>query len=194
MLEEACHQTREWSREGLGELKVSVNLSPRQLEQPGLAAKILAVLDRTGLPPAQLEVEITENVFLKGFVFGKQCLESLTSAGITVALDDFGTGYSSLAYLKKLPISTLKIDKSFVQGLPSDPDDAAIVTSVVSIASHLGLSMVAEGVENFEQLEFLRGLGCGEYQGYLFSRPLPPMEFAKLLLQGEGRIPKRKPS
>jgi len=190
VLEEACRQTRLWTQEGLGELKVSVNLSPRQLDQPGLADKVKAVLARTKLPAGQLEVEVTESLFLKGFETARQSLSNLSEIGVTVALDDFGTGYSSLAYLKRLPITTLKIDKSFVDGLPDDKDDAAIVTSVVSIAANLNLDVVAEGVETVAQLEFLRGLNCcGGFQGYLFAKPLPPVEFASLLTKGGMVIP-----
>ncbi|WP_279343189.1 putative bifunctional diguanylate cyclase/phosphodiesterase [Fundidesulfovibrio terrae] len=190
ILEEACRQTKLWLDEGLGDLKVAVNLSPRQIEQPGLAAKVLAVLERTGLPASRLEVEVTETVFLKGFAEARKTLSSLAAAGITVALDDFGTGYSSLTYLKQLPISTLKIDKSFVDGLPQDKDDAAIVTSVVSIAANLGLAVVAEGVETMAQLEFLRSLSCCDgFQGYLYAKPLPPREFAALLSRGDVLLP-----
>jgi diguanylate cyclase (GGDEF)-like protein/PAS domain S-box-containing protein len=190
VLAEACRQTLLWSREGLGEMKVAVNLSPRQLDQPGLAAKILSLIASLGMPARMLEVEITESVFLKGFEAARACLEELAAAGISVALDDFGTGYSSLTYLKKLPIGTLKIDKSFVDGLPDDKDDAAIVASVVSIAKNLGLDLVAEGVESLEQLEFLRGLDCcGGFQGYLFAKPLPVLEFQRLLAQGGLVIP-----
>ena len=190
VMEEACRQTRFWTGQGLGEPKVSVNLSPRQLELPGFAARVLAILERTGLSPFQLEVEITENVFFKCFDTARTCLNELAAAGITVALDDFGTGYSSLTYLKRLPIGTLKIDKSFVDGLPDDLDDAGIVTAVVSIATTLGMQVVAEGVENFRQLEFLRSLHCCDgYQGYLFARPVPPMEFAALLRRGAYLLP-----
>ena len=190
VLEEACRQTHFWTGQGLGEPKVSVNLSPRQLELPGFAARVLAILERTGLSPFQLEVEITENVFFKCFDTARTCLGDLAAAGITVALDDFGTGYSSLTYLKRLPIGTLKIDKSFVDGLPDDADDAGIVTAVVSIAATLGMQVVAEGVENFRQLEFLRSLNCCDgFQGYLFARPVPPMEFAALLRRGANLLP-----
>ncbi|WP_173081607.1 putative bifunctional diguanylate cyclase/phosphodiesterase [Fundidesulfovibrio magnetotacticus] len=185
VLEEACRQTALWSAEGLGALKVSVNLSPRQLEQPGLTGRTLALLERTGLPPEQLEVEVTESVFLKDFGMVSQALSALAEAGVGVALDDFGTGYSSLAYLKKLPIKTLKIDKSFVDGLPLDRDDAAIVTSIVSIAANLNMDVVAEGVESSAQLEFLRRLNCcSSFQGYLFARPLAASEFALLMARG----------
>jgi diguanylate cyclase (GGDEF)-like protein/PAS domain S-box-containing protein len=190
ILEEACRQTKLWLDEGLGDLKVAVNLSPRQIEQPGLAAKVLAVLARTGLPASRLEVEVTETVFLKGFDEARRTLGSLAEAGISVALDDFGTGYSSLTYLKRLPITTLKIDKSFVDGLPFDKDDAAIVTSVVSIAANMGLGVVAEGVENMAQLEFLRSLSCCDgFQGYLYAKPLPPREFAALMARGDVLLP-----
>jgi len=190
VLEEACRQTRFWTGQSLGEPKVSVNLSPRQLELPGFAGRVLAVLERTGLSPFQLEVEITENVFFKCFDTARQCLNELAAAGITVSLDDFGTGYSSLTYLKRLPIGTLKIDKSFVDGLPDDPDDAGIVNAVVSIAATLGMQVVAEGVENYRQLEFLRSLNCCDgFQGYLFARPVPAMEFAALLRRGAHLLP-----
>lgn len=190
VLEEACRQTRFWTGQGLGEPRVSVNLSPRQLELPGFAARVLAILERTGLSPFQLEVEITENVFFKCFDTARLCLNELAAAGITVALDDFGTGFSSLTYLKRLPIGTLKIDKSFVKGLPDEADDVGIVTAVVSIAATLGMQVVAEGVENVRQLEFLRSLNCcDDFQGYLFSRPLPAMEFAALLSRGAHLLP-----
>ncbi|MFP5222046.1 MAG: putative bifunctional diguanylate cyclase/phosphodiesterase [Acidobacteriota bacterium] len=190
VLEEACRQTRFWTEQGLGEPKVAVNLSPRQLELPGFPRRVLDILERTGLSPFQLEVEITENVFFKCFDTASICLNELAAAGITVALDDFGTGYSSLTYLKRLPIGTLKIDKSFVEGLPDDPDDAGIVTAVVSIAATLGMQVVAEGVENHRQLEFLRSLQCcGGFQGFLFARPMPPMEFAALLQRRTHLLP-----
>ncbi len=188
VLEEACRQTREWADAGLTGLRGAVNVSARQMEQPGLAGRVLDVLRRTGLPPASLELEITETVFMEGFTAARDCLGALADKGVSVALDDFGTGYSSLAYLKRLPISTLKIDKSFIDGLPGDAEDAAIVTSVVAIARNLGLTVVAEGVETPAQLEFLRGLDCcGGFQGYLFSRPLPAKEFARLLRQKGAR-------
>ncbi|MFP5240100.1 MAG: putative bifunctional diguanylate cyclase/phosphodiesterase, partial [Acidobacteriota bacterium] len=182
VLEQACRQARIWADEGYAHLKLAVNLSARQLEQPGLVDTVMAILERTGLPPTSLELEVTESLFLTGFEQAHSRLSALTVMGITVALDDFGTGYSSLSYLKRLPITTLKIDKSFIDGLPSDQEDAAIVNSVVSIAKNLGLEVVAEGVETREQLEFLKSLDCcGGFQGYLFSRPLPARDFAKLL-------------
>ncbi len=185
ILEEACRATRRLNASRLNPLKVAVNFSPRQLEQPGLTAKVLEILARTGLPSSQLEVEITESVFLSGFETAKTILTALSEQGISVALDDFGTGYSSLTYLKRLPISTLKIDKSFIDGLPDDRDDAAIVSSVISIAANLGLEIVAEGVESLVQLDFLRARNCcGGFQGYLFSKPLPELEFAALLERG----------
>ena len=185
VIEEACRQTRQWAGEGLGGLRVSVNFSPRQFEHPGLADHVAEILARTGLAPEFFEVEVTESVFIKGFEQAREALLKLTALGVSVALDDFGTGYSSLAYLKRLPISTLKIDKSFVAGLPQDKDDAAIVTSIVSIANTLSLEVVAEGVETEAQLEFLRSLGCcGGFQGYLFSRPVPAHEFAALVARG----------
>lgn len=185
VIEEACRQTKQWADEGLAGLRVSVNLSPRQFENPGLADHVAETLSRTGLSPRDLEVEVTESVFIKGFDQAREALLKLAALGVSVALDDFGTGYSSLAYLKRLPISTLKIDKSFVSGLPGDKDDAAIVTSIVSIATTLSLEVVAEGVETQEQLDFLRSLGCcGGFQGYLFSRPLPAHEFAALASRG----------
>ena len=141
VLEEACKQAAAWGKEGHTGLKLAVNLSARQLEQPNLVDKVMAILKRTGLPPAALELEVTESVFLAGFEQAHRYLSALAGVGISVALDDFGTGYSSLSYLKRLPISTLKIDKSFIDGLPDDPDDVAIVTSVVSIARHLGLEV-----------------------------------------------------
>ncbi|WP_243439674.1 putative bifunctional diguanylate cyclase/phosphodiesterase [Fundidesulfovibrio soli] len=188
VLELACRQARIWADEGHAHLKLAVNLSARQLEQPNLVDTVMAILERTGLPPASLELEVTESLFLTGFEQAHSRLSALTVMGITVALDDFGTGYSSLSYLKRLPISTLKIDRSFIGGLPGDPEDAAIVNSVVSIARNLGLEVVAEGVETQAQLDFLKSLGCGGgFQGYLFSRPVPARDFAKLLVREARR-------
>jgi len=182
VLEEACAQARRWADKGYPHLKLAVNLSARQLEQPDLVDTVMSVLSRTGLPPTSLELEVTESLFLSGFEQARLRLSALSEAGISVALDDFGTGYSSLSYLKRLPISTLKIDKSFIGGLPGDQEDAAIVSSVVSIARNLGMEVIAEGVETAEQLQFLKSLQFnGGYQGYLFARPMPARDFAQLL-------------
>jgi len=177
VLEAACRQTRRWIDAGFGELKLAVNLSVRQFKDAGLVSKIQNVLIRTGLPADHLELEITESGLMNDIERGMEVLAELKSIGCTVAIDDFGTGYSSLSYLKRLPIDVLKIDRSFVMGLPQERSDLSIVTAVVGMARSLGLLTVAEGVESAEQLKTLVGIGCDEVQGYLLSRPLTVPEF-----------------
>lgn len=177
VLEAACRQTRRWIDAGFGELKLAVNLSVRQFKDAGLVGKIQNVLIRTGLPADHLELEITESGLMNDIERGMEVLAELKNIGCTVAIDDFGTGYSSLSYLKRLPIDVLKIDRSFVMGLPQERSDLSIVTAVVGMARSLGLSTVAEGVESNEQLKTLVGIGCDEVQGYLLSRPLTVPEF-----------------
>ena len=179
-LYEACRQARAWLDAGLRLGSVAVNLSVRQFRQGGLVAQIEAVLNRTGLPAACLELEITESALMDeaGQLVTK--LEGLRALGVRLAVDDFGTGYSSLAYLKRLPLDKLKIDQSFVRGLAADNNDQAIVSATIAMARSLGLSTVAEGVETEEQLSMLRALGCNAWQGFLCSPGLPPAAFARL--------------
>jgi diguanylate cyclase (GGDEF)-like protein/PAS domain S-box-containing protein len=174
VLRTACEQMREWLDAGHTDMRVAVNLSPRQFRQPDLAATIGAILEDTGLQSRHLELEITESVAMLDPESTQLVLKQLNAVGICHAIDDFGTGYSSLAYLKRFPIDHLKIDQSFVQGVPGDLDDANIVRAIIALGKSLELTLIAEGVETEEQRGFLEAHGCHEIQGYLFCEPLPP--------------------
>ena len=178
VLREACRQNMEWQRQGYPALRVSVNLSARQFRQKGLVDTVRAILRETGMAPELLELEITESSLMHDADETLVKLRQLTEMGITLAIDDFGTGYSSLSYLKKFSVSRLKIDRGFVRDLCHDKDDAAIVSTIVAMANHLGLHTMAEGVETDAQLQTLLNFGCKQFQGYLFSHPLPPSEAA----------------
>jgi diguanylate cyclase (GGDEF)-like protein/PAS domain S-box-containing protein len=177
----ACRQLRSWHEAGFTELRMSVNLSARQFQQPALVASVREALDRAGLGPRFLELEITESIAMSNVAWTAEVLEALRTMGIRISIDDFGTGQSSLSYLKHFPLSTLKIDRSFVRDIAVDPDDEAIVNAIIALAHVLGLSVIAEGVETEDQLAFLRGAGCEEFQGYLFSRPVGPDALLELL-------------
>ncbi|HEX2280388.1 MAG TPA: EAL domain-containing protein, partial [Thermomicrobiales bacterium] len=178
VLVEACRQARAWQDEypGLPPLLMSVNLSGRQLKQPGLVDDIASILDEAGLPPEQLELEITESTMVEDALSSISTFAVLKALGVRLAVDDFGTGYSSLSYLKSFPLDVLKIDRSFVSGLGTNSDDAAIISAIVEVAHSLGLSVVAEGVETVEQLDHLRALGCDLGQGFYLAKPLPSYE------------------
>ncbi|MEK6663222.1 MAG: EAL domain-containing protein [Pseudomonadota bacterium] len=183
-LREACRQNREWQDMGLPPIRVAVNLSVRQFIQKDLADTIIRALDAAGLSAEHLELEITEDLFLEHNETNIITLARLKSMGIHISIDDFGTGYSSLSYLKRLPIDTLKIDQSFVRDIGTDPDNKAIASAIIAMASSLRLNVLAEGVETDEQLAFLRAQGCNEIQGFSFSHPLPAQEFEQLLREG----------
>jgi diguanylate cyclase (GGDEF)-like protein/PAS domain S-box-containing protein len=187
VLTRACTQVRAWHNAGYPQLHVSVNCSAQQFQREGFVETVRRILRETGLPPRCLELEITESVIIQHSqeVMGR--FEALEDMGVRISIDDFGTGYSSLSYLKRIAVSQLKIDQSFVRDIHSDPDDAAIVSAIIAIAHSLGLEVVAEGVETAEQLSFLRSLGCDAAQGYYFSKPLPPEEFAQLLADWNPR-------
>ena len=185
----ACEQARGWADDGFGLLQVAVNLSARQFREEGLAEAINGCLKEVGLDPRCLELEITESLVMEDPEASRGMLERLKSEkGIQVSVDDFGTGYSSLSYLKLFPLDLLKIDKSFVQNITDDPNDAAIVTAIINLAHGLGLKVLAEGVETRGQLDYLRERGCDQAQGYLFSRPLPAEDLTALLKSG-GTLP-----
>jgi len=175
VLSSACQQLRHWHDQGLPQIKMAVNVSARQFNSH-LPDVVADILNRVGLPATSLELEITESVLMGNVEATASVLKELEQMGITLAIDDFGTGYSSLSYLKRFPISTLKVDRSFVSDVPDD-DDCAIVSSVVALASNLGLDVVAEGVETGVQMEYLKQIGCGQVQGFLFGRPVPAEEF-----------------
>ena len=174
VLTEACRQARFWQEQCPSDppLTISVNLSARQLQDPNLVALVSRVLADSGLDPRSLKLEITESVVMQDAPATLATLHTLRDLGIRLAIDDFGTGYSSLGYLKRFPIDTLKIDRSFVEGITSDPEDTAIVQAVISVAKSLGLSVTAEGIETEEQLLRLRELGCDRGQGFYFGHPL----------------------
>jgi len=188
VLEEACSQVRLWQREHPSDppLTLSVNVSACQFQHPSFVEEIFRTLESTGLDPAHLRLEITESVMMHD-VSTTSALYKLKGSGVELAMDDFGTGYSNLSYLKRLPIDTLKIDRSYVNGLGSDAEDTAIVHATVAFARALGLNVAAEGIENDEQLARLRELGCELGQGYHFAKPLPSEDVVKLLYAPTGR-------
>jgi diguanylate cyclase (GGDEF)-like protein len=186
VLRTACAQIKSWQDAGLGFLRVSVNLSARQFYQRDLLESIGEVLARTGLDPQYLEIELTESMVMTDVDSAVAILRGLKALGVQMSIDDFGTGYSSLSYLKRFPIDVLKIDQSFVRDITIDPDDAAIVTSIISLAHNLRLNVIAEGVETEAQLEYLRRHGCDEIQGYYFSRPVDAEAFAALVVEGRS--------
>src|SRR3954452_878145 len=177
VLEEALHQVSEWRKEGL-DLAVSCNLGTRNLIDSGFPDDVAHALEEAGVDASRLELEITESTVLDD-PFGKKIvLEQLHAMGIRLSIDDFGTGYSSLAYLRQLPVSEIKIDRSFVKSMHENEDDAVIVRSTVDLGRNLGLEVVAEGVETEEHWAKLTELGCELAQGYFLSRPVPPAELA----------------
>ena len=171
VLREACRQAGRWKRTGTGPCCVSVNVSAAQLKQRDFKESIAAAIERGGIGPYELELELTESMLMDDVSASATLLKELKEIGVHVSIDDFGTGYSSLSYLKKLPIESLKIDQSFIRDITVDADDATIVTATIGLGQSLRLRVVAEGVEYEEQLEFLRTHGCDEAQGYLFGRP-----------------------
>jgi diguanylate cyclase (GGDEF)-like protein/PAS domain S-box-containing protein len=181
VLHTACAQNAAWQRAGYPMIPVSVNLSPRQLARDDVVELVAAALDTTGLEPRYLELELTENVVMRDVDKSLVTLAQLKALGVKISIDDFGTGYSSLNYLKRFPVDTLKIDRSFVSDIATDRDGAAIVKAVISLAHILNLNVVAEGVESVAQCRFLNDNDCDEVQGYHFGRPLPQQEFALTL-------------
>lgn len=184
VLQQASQQNRAWQDLGLKPIRMAVNLSVRQFIQKELADSILSIIERAGLAPEYLELEITEDLLLEHNQTNIITLTKLRNRGVHISIDDFGTGYSSLSYLKRLPIDTLKIDQSFLRDIENDPDNKAITSAIIAMASSLHLNVLAEGVETEEQLAFLRAQGCNEIQGFSFSKPLTAAEFEKLLVDG----------
>ncbi|WP_322614912.1 EAL and GGDEF domain-containing protein [Pseudomonas sp. BIC9C] len=177
VISEACRQLKAWHQARVRVPKVSVNISARQFSDGQLGTRIATILKETGLPPACLELELTESILMREVSEAMQILDGLKNLGLSIAVDDFGTGYSSLNYLKQFPIDVLKIDRTFVDGLPSGEQDAQIARAIIAMAHSLNLAVIAEGVETHEQLDFLREHGCDEVQGYLFGRPMPAGRF-----------------
>lgn len=181
VLRQACQQNMKWQKMGFPDLRIAVNLSERQFRARSLIRTVEHVLQETGMDPGLLELELTESIFMEDITETIKTLESFRRMGIKIALDDFGTGYSSLSYLKKFPINTLKIDRAFVKDLITDPGDAAICSTIISLAHKFNLSVIAEGVEQPEQLTILRAFMCDEIQGHYYSKPLPSEELELLL-------------
>jgi diguanylate cyclase len=181
VLRTACHDLLSLRRRGHRDLAVAVNLSARQFQQPDLLADVTAVLEQSGLPASDLELEITETVAMQDSGTTFATLRRLKELGVQISLDDFGTGHSSLSYLRRFPVDTLKIDQSFVRDLGRDPHTATIVRAIIAMARSLGLRVVAEGVETAEQQATLKAQGCQLAQGYLLSRPLPMEELVAYL-------------
>ena len=183
VLETACSQLERWSHlPGLAHLTLAVNVSALQFAQADFVEQVMAAVRRTGTNPLHLKLELTESLLVGNISDIIEKMVSLKSIGIGFALDDFGTGYSSLAYLSRLPLDQLKIDRSFVSNVLINPDDAAIARTIIALAHNLRLGVIAEGIETDAQREFLAGAGCHAYQGYFFSRPLPVAEFEALAL------------
>jgi EAL domain-containing protein (putative c-di-GMP-specific phosphodiesterase class I) len=173
VLETACRQGAAWQAQGLGAIPISVNISARQLDGFDLAGDISALTARYGISPALLEVELTESVVMADPEQVIELFTRLREMGTRVSIDDFGTGYSSLAYLRRLPIDVLKIDRSFVDGVDNNDEDARIIETILALSRNLALTSVAEGVETLQQADRLRNLGCDAAQGFIYARPMP---------------------
>lgn len=184
-LRTACAQTRAWQQSGHAPIRVAVNVSSKQFRLGNLLQAVEGAIQASALDPRHLVLELTESMIMENSEATSKILHQLKALGVKLSVDDFGTGYSSLSNLKRFPLDELKIDCSFVKGVPSDADDAAIVTAIVQMARALGLVVVAEGVETEEQLEFLRERGCDQYQGYYCSKAVPAAEWAGLI---SGRL------
>jgi EAL domain-containing protein (putative c-di-GMP-specific phosphodiesterase class I) len=184
VMQTACMQIKAWQGNPTARhLRLAVNVSARQFRQPDFVQQAKALLHESGINPAQLKLELTESLVLDNVADSIAKMQALKQLGVGFSMDDFGTGHSSLSYLKQLPLDQLKIDQSFVRDIATDPNDAAIVQTIIVMANSLGLDVIAEGVETRAQLEFLRERGCPAFQGYLFSRPVALLEFEALLLR-----------
>lgn len=181
VLERACMQHVDWREQGLANMRVAVNISGHQLQQPDFLPRLYAIVSKTGMAFDQLEIEITESVIMQNPEFTIKILNEVQSRGIHVSVDDFGTGYSSLAHLKRFSVNTLKIDKSFVRDVESSQTDAAITSAIIAMGNSLNLKVIAEGVETEGQYTFLQEAKCDEIQGYLISRPIPPEKVAEFV-------------
>jgi EAL domain-containing protein (putative c-di-GMP-specific phosphodiesterase class I) len=186
VLNEVCRQGQQWRLQGLPDLTLAVNVSPRQFHLTDLAGCASQALAESGFPPELLELEITETALAERTDEARQVLMRLRALGLRIAVDDFGTGYSSLAQLKRFPIDVLKIDQGFIRDIPQSEDDMAISAAIIAMGHSMGLSVLAEGVETAGQLAFLQERGCDAYQGYLCSRPLPADALAALLRERGG--------
>jgi diguanylate cyclase (GGDEF)-like protein len=189
VLQTACAQNAAWRRQGLPPLSMAVNLSPRQFSHENLLQDIDDALAASGMPGELLQLEITESMVMHNVPRAIELLEIIRGRGVRLAIDDFGTGYSSMSLMKRFPVDTIKIDRSFVQDLPDDAEDRAIAQAIISMGKALGLTVIAEGVETADQAAFLREHGCDEMQGYLFSKPVPPERIPDLLRSSRLFVP-----
>jgi diguanylate cyclase (GGDEF)-like protein len=184
VLRTACKQSRQWINEDLSPFRISVNISSRQFRRRELAGKVEKILKETDMDPQRLELELTEGTLMENTEASSDTLELLKNMGVRISIDDFGTGYSSLGYLQRFPIDTLKIARTFVKDITTNPDDAAIARAIIALAQSLRLEVIAEGIETTEQLELLRTQGCEIAQGFLLSRPLPADSIPALVSNG----------
>ena len=185
VLETACTQLKAWEQEVLTrDLVLAVNVSAKQFHQADFVAQVQAVVQRLGINPMRLKLELTEGMLLENIEETIATMNALNKVGVQFSLDDFGTGYSSLQYLKRLPLDQLKIDQSFVRDIGTDSNDRAIVSAIIAMTQSMKLSVIAEGVETKEQRQFLLDEGCTHYQGYLFGKPVPIEQFEALLKHG----------
>jgi diguanylate cyclase (GGDEF)-like protein len=195
VLRAACAQSKAWLNAGLRVPRVTVNVSGKQFHAPQMTETVVSALKASGLAPQYLGIELTESAVMGNAERHIRTLHELKALGVTLSIDDFGTGYSSLSYLKRFPLDELKIDRSFVSGVDTDPDNAAIVIAIIAMAHCLGLSVVAEGVETQAQLAFLKSKSCDECQGFLFAKPMPAEAFGKLLAASAAKpAPAAKPA
>jgi diguanylate cyclase (GGDEF)-like protein len=189
VLRTACNQMRKWLDAGMSPVRVAVNLSAKQFRHADLAAVVRSALSDAKLEPGYIELELTESAVMVDPELSAATLQTLSAMGVHISIDDFGTGYSSLSYLRRFPLDKLKIDRSFIRDLMTSQDDMSIVRAIISLAHSLRLRVVAEGVETAEQLEFLRGLGCDQYQGFYCSPAVPPELFVALIKRMRAEKP-----
>jgi diguanylate cyclase (GGDEF)-like protein len=181
VLRQACVQARQWQLDGMPPVRVAINMSAQQFKQNNLVSIVQSALENAGLQPTHLEIELTESAVMHNAAESAAILEQLSRLGVHISIDDFGTGYSSLNYLRRFPLDKLKIDRSFIKDVVANPEDAAIVEAIISLAHSLRLKVIAEGVETEQQLEFLRSLGCDQYQGFFCSPAVKPEVFAEMM-------------
>jgi EAL domain-containing protein (putative c-di-GMP-specific phosphodiesterase class I) len=192
VLRQACMQNRTWQKAGIKPLRIAVNLSAKQFLQKDLVGLVRSVLEETGLDAGLLELELTEGIFMRNIDSVVETLSTLRAMGVHIAIDDFGTGYSSLSYLKLFPVNKLKMVEPFVSCVSiGKPDDVVIANMIVGMAHSLNMTVIAEGVENVENLEYLRSIACDELQGYILSLPLPADEVVTLLQEEKNYLPRK---
>jgi len=186
VLREACRQARQWQVNGMAPVRVAINMSAQQFRQKNLVSIVKSALESADLEPTYLEIELTESAVMHNAGESAAILEQLSRIGVHISIDDFGTGYSSLSYLRRFPLDKLKIDRTFIKDVVANPEDAAIVHAIISLAHSLRLKVIAEGVETEQQLEFLRSLGCDQYQGFFCSPAIQPEDFAEMMRARNG--------